>query len=551
MIKSLKKVRKVLSSNKHFRNLESNKKQLIVFPLVLGVIGIYLVVRSFAATPNALPGDINGDNTVSILDMSLLLSNYNKTKTQASNPNTDINNDNIVNVFDLSILLSNYGKTGTQVKLATPVLTLTPGDGQIKVTWNAISGAVGYQLAYRTTIAEQSNTTNVDLAATATSYTITGLTNGTTYYVSILSKATASANNSDWAPMSSATPTGQAAMYWGAFMDGKDTYDYHYPGQRPGGWFSSATEWGPAPWDAETHNKFESNSGKKATVVQFGISNSLIQGNDFNYWKGPIELIRQRGEIANLEVFTNNVPLRDIKAGSVYEAHITQWFQQAAAYGRPFYLALDPEMNGGWYNWSTLAGGSQNLNHNTPAEFVSMWRYLYNLSVQQGATNITWVWAPNVDNNNQFSPYSENYPGDAFVDWTGLRAWNKGTGGLSFDTLISISYNRLLQLSPNKPISLNTIGTTELGSINKVDWLNGMFASLPSKYPKIKNFIWFNWRTDVNDNGILSDSNDCICEIESSSTALQAWKTGMSSSYYLPGNTSLVNLPLKSKVPVP
>jgi hypothetical protein len=78
-----------------------------------------------------------------------------------------------------------------------------------------------------------------------------------------------------------------------------------------------------------------------------------------------------------------------------------------------------------------------------------------------------------------------------------------------------------------------------------------MFASLPSKYPNIKNFIWINWRTDVNKDGDFSDPSDCLCEIESSSSALQAWKTGMSSSYYLSANSSYSNLPLKSKVPVP
>ena len=50
------------------------------------------------------PGDLNGDNQVNVLDMSILLSNYNTTNTIA-----DINKDGIVNITDLSILLTNYG----------------------------------------------------------------------------------------------------------------------------------------------------------------------------------------------------------------------------------------------------------------------------------------------------------------------------------------------------------------------------------------------------------------------------------------------------------
>ncbi|HUC20065.1 MAG TPA: Ig-like domain-containing protein, partial [Candidatus Polarisedimenticolaceae bacterium] len=55
------------------------------------------------------PGDINGDSAVNIFDLSLLLSNYGKLRSQASNPNADLNNNNTVDIFDLSILLSKYG----------------------------------------------------------------------------------------------------------------------------------------------------------------------------------------------------------------------------------------------------------------------------------------------------------------------------------------------------------------------------------------------------------------------------------------------------------
>jgi hypothetical protein len=65
--------------------------------------------------PPPKPGDINGDNQVSITDLSLLLSSYGQNTTQCITNNAykcDLSSpgDNIVNIFDLSILLSNYGK---------------------------------------------------------------------------------------------------------------------------------------------------------------------------------------------------------------------------------------------------------------------------------------------------------------------------------------------------------------------------------------------------------------------------------------------------------
>jgi hypothetical protein len=54
-------------------------------------------------TPNAPPGDTNGDGKVNILDLSSLLSAWG-TSTTAD----DLNHDGIVNVTDLSVLLSHW-----------------------------------------------------------------------------------------------------------------------------------------------------------------------------------------------------------------------------------------------------------------------------------------------------------------------------------------------------------------------------------------------------------------------------------------------------------
>lgn len=52
-------------------------------------------------------GDVNGDGKVNAVDLSTLLSNYNKAAVRAKG---DLNGDGRVNAVDLSILLSNWGK---------------------------------------------------------------------------------------------------------------------------------------------------------------------------------------------------------------------------------------------------------------------------------------------------------------------------------------------------------------------------------------------------------------------------------------------------------
>lgn len=84
--------------------------------IVIAVLGVYFPSHSKASV--AQPADINNDNTVDIFDLSMLLSNWNKTGTNSS----DINSDNVVNIFDLSMLLSKWGPVAT----VTPTPTIEP-----------------------------------------------------------------------------------------------------------------------------------------------------------------------------------------------------------------------------------------------------------------------------------------------------------------------------------------------------------------------------------------------------------------------------------------
>lgn len=61
------------------------------------------VVGSSTSLP--IPGDLNSDSHVDVLDLSILLSNFSST-----NATSDINHDGTVDILDLSILLSNFGK---------------------------------------------------------------------------------------------------------------------------------------------------------------------------------------------------------------------------------------------------------------------------------------------------------------------------------------------------------------------------------------------------------------------------------------------------------
>lgn len=97
------------NSSNSFKKASFSKFQLAIFVLVFGLLGGFVIWRSFAAgtvAPNVAFGDLNNDGFVNVTDLSILISNYNTANTSA-----DMNGDGLVSIFDLSMLLSHYNQT--------------------------------------------------------------------------------------------------------------------------------------------------------------------------------------------------------------------------------------------------------------------------------------------------------------------------------------------------------------------------------------------------------------------------------------------------------
>jgi fibronectin type 3 domain-containing protein len=107
----------------------------------------------------------------------------------------------------------NVSATGVTVPAAPAGLTASPGNGQITLNWNASSGATSYTVNYTT----GGNYAPAGTTAT-TSFTHTGLTNGTTYtyYVTASNSAGTSgpSNNANATPIAGGTGTGLKGEYY-------------------------------------------------------------------------------------------------------------------------------------------------------------------------------------------------------------------------------------------------------------------------------------------------------------------------------------------------
>ncbi|MCL4352985.1 hypothetical protein M1615_00770, partial [Patescibacteria group bacterium] len=289
---------------------------------------------------------------------------------------------------------------------------------------------------------------------------------------------------------------------------------------------------GDAPWDLNTWDLFETHAGKKVAILHWGECWSC---GDFNYQKNQYNTVRSRGAIPFVDWGPTGIKLSNIASGA-NDAYITSWAQQAAAWKNssnqknPLFLRFAWEMNGSWFDWGTAQGNPQG---NTPQDYINAWRHIHDIFTQQGATNVTWVWCPNTEFTGSV-PLAQLYPGDTYVDWTCIDGYNwsqlQNNPWMTFSQVFQQTYTDILKIAPSKPIIIGETASSELGG-SKATWITDMLSTqLPNYFQNIKAFLWFNWNTD---------NADWV--IETSSSSQNAFKNGISSSYYATNNFANFN----------
>lgn len=318
-------------------------------------------------------------------------------------------------------------------------------------------------------------------------------------------------------------------VYWGARMDGDVALMEGFPLSR-----------GDAPWDQETWNLFQEHTGNKSvSIVAFGQPAPWKESPSFVV--APYNYTTERKAIPLVSMDSEEVGFPALEKGGSKEEALRTWAKEAKAYGKPFFFRWDWEMNGEWFKWGELA-------RHEPEDFIKAWQNFHNIAVEEGATNITWVWCPNVNTSVTF-PIKSLYPGDSYVDWLCLDGYNHGTnplgssGWTSFAGVFGATYEELAAWKPEKPIMIGETASTESGG-SKPEWIEeALGSSIPNTFPKIKAFVWFNW--NIEEGGGRWD-----WPIESSTTSREAFASSIASPFY--ANGSYGSLPPLTKVqPLP
>lgn len=304
-------------------------------------------------------------------------------------------------------------------------------------------------------------------------------------------------------------------VYWGAYA--------------AGGQYGLAD----APWDMSSADRFEAEVGKRMSLIEWG-----QDWYECSSWCGlrgfPTGLMgkaRARGYIPVLswgsyeEQKGSDQPafrLSEIVGGR-YDSFIRRWASGAKRWGHPFFLRFDWEMNTNEVPYSEAANG------NRSGEFVRMWRHVHRIFAAVGATNVTWVWCPNVEYPTSVKPLAELYPGDGYVDWTCLDGYNWGTnpsrpaGWTSFASVFGKTYRLVTRrIAPSKPLMIGETASSEFGG-SKAAWIRNAFRTqIPVRFPRIGAVVWFNKSWDGMD-----------WPIESSAASRNAMRAALASSVYV------------------
>jgi hypothetical protein len=198
-------------------------------------------------------------------------------------------------------------------------------------------------------------------------------------------------------------------------------------------------------------------------------------------WTGSVtraDLAAGRIPLVNWE--PHNIDFSKIIDGSL-DAEIIARANGSKALGKKFFLDFAAEMNGD-EAWS---------GNNAPL-YVSAYRHIHELFVAAGANNVIWAWCPNVtDTHGGNRTTMDYYPGDAYVDWTGVDGYNWGTKNGGWQTFQQVFQNIYpLLAAKKKPILIGEMASAEAGG-DKGKWIDDIIPTLRTSFPLIKGIVWF------------------------------------------------------------
>jgi mannan endo-1,4-beta-mannosidase len=157
---------------------------------------------------------------------------------------------------------------------------------------------------------------------------------------------------------------------------------------------------------------------------------------------------------------TNNWTQRQFAPSRItagrYDAYIEATAKAISSLDCPIAVRFDQEMNGFWYPWGLGTLGMPGTAAHRAAAYVAMWRHVWQIFQDEGATNVIWVWSPNIQPVDYagYPPLAASYPGRKYVDWVGIDGYYSPYPGLPdprFHQVFGSTFELLKAFASDKP----------------------------------------------------------------------------------------------------
>ena len=166
-------------------------------------------------------------------------------------------------------------------------------------------------------------------------------------------------------------------------------------------------------------------------------------------------------------------------ADGATDAYARKFATSVRTLNLPVAISFGHEMNGNWYPWGTRTTAA--------VDFVRAWRHVHDVFLDVGATNVIWVWSPNVINPVPQVPLQPLYPGDSYVDWIGVVGYYTDSGASTFSALFGPTTAALRRFT-RKPILIAE--TASQPGWRKRQDVADLFAGVATS-PDVIGFVWF------------------------------------------------------------
>lgn len=232
---------------------------------------------------------------------------------------------------------------------------------------------------------------------------------------------------------------------------------------------------------------------------------SYYGGWDEKFQKSFAETAASHGATTIVQMDPSNIPIANIAAG-MYDAYLTKFADDVAAFGHPVVISFGHEMNGYWYTWG--------YGRTSPTDFIAAWRHIVTLFRQRGAGNVTWLWQVN-SLSSRTSPPQAWWPGSQYVTWVGISGYYY-VPGATFDNIFNPVVSAVRQFTHDPILIAETGVGPQAGQVRGIrDLFNGL---------RIQNDIGLVWFDQHSYGGIYKGEN---WRLEDSPVALHAFRSAL------------------------